>query len=82
MTNWIGFFALFTSAFTTQSGDLLPFIPLLGESGFALHRPHPQALALSAECYLSNGYLTIYQFREGYMDLKLNSEIKLNLEMF
>ena len=47
-------------------------LPLLGESGFALRKPHQQASALSAECYLSNGFITICQFGEEYMDLDMD----------
>ena len=45
--------------------------PLFYGSGFAWHKPHQQALALSAECYLLNGYQLInldsdVNFGQGY----------------
>ena len=45
--------------------------PLFYGSGFAWHKPHRQASALSAECYLLNGYQLInldsdMNFEQGY----------------
>ena len=68
LTNWNGLPLL--DLFLGNSDfdkKLQIYSPLLGESDFAWHKPRQQALALAAECYLSNGHeYHKLGFEEGY----------------